>query len=461
MPAARSTPGSLLTTSILAALVFAGCGAPADPGDGDDEGAASDARSETATEDVGTGDVSDDTASGDSAPGETGVPSDIPDRITTRDGAAFTGSLEAGERITLELVANQNDLVIVRLDKRDGSTWKPALFLLDPADGSRIRWHEPEGTGNAHVPFEDERIQDGFRFQSSETFDLDLANQADRAGEFEFELTCLSGPCTEEGGGGPDDDGIPTERDNCPETPNAPQANADHDVWGDACDPNPSTVDCPDARNDELERMLRRSFGAHRVVSYFDARQALFTDVENSESRVQTFYTGETFETNQIPNPDRYNTEHVWPRSQMRDEDPPTLSDLNIIFPADSDANRERSNLPFDDVTGRVEWSSGGSVRGENGDGWLVFEPRDIRKGDAARALLYYAVVYERDIDISVESDGRGTGLADEQTLRRWHRETDPVDSRDRRRNEAVQRVQNNRNPFIQCPELVGQIEDF
>lgn len=443
----------------LVSLASAGCQLPADPADTGSE-VGTDAGVDSADSSPPDGDSVDSGTPGAGTDADSGISTGIPDRITTRNGAAFQGSLDGGQRASVDLVAEQGDRVIMRLRKRGDTSWAPALFLFEPGGESRVRWHEPDGTGDAHIPYEDSRIQEGYEFTASKTFELALANQSDTAGEFTFELTCLSGPCAD-GGGGADGDGIPAARDNCPETSNTDQANQDHDVWGDACDPNPETVDCPDAQDDQLETMIRRSFGAHTTLSYYNARDEMFTNVENDSRTVETVYTGETFETTHIPDPEQYNTEHVWPQSLMDTEEPPTTSDLNIIYPANADANWKRSNLPFDEVTGSVEWSSGGSERGENDQGGLVFEPRDARKGDVARAVFYYAVVYERDVDMYIESDGRGAGIADEQTLRKWHRTTDPVSDREENRNELIQEAQNNRNPFVQCPEFVGQISDF
>jgi endonuclease I len=410
---------------------------------------------EPAPPDSGSSDSA--TADGDA---DTAVRTGIPDRITTRDGATVRGELDGGQRASIDLVAQEGDRVIMRLQKRGDTSWAPAIFVYEPGGEFRVRWHEPGGNGDAHIPYEKSRIQEGYEFTASKTFDLVLANQSETAGDFDFELTCLSGPCAD-GDGGADGDDIPRAGDNCPDTANTGQANRDHDAWGDACDPDPETVECPDARDGELETMLSRSYGAHITRSYYNARDQMFTNVDNDDGTVETIYTGETFETTHIPDPEQYNTEHIWPQSLMRTEEPPTTSDLNIISPSNTDANWKRSNLPFDEVTRNGEWSAGGSERGENDDGALVFEPRDARKGDVARAVFYYAVVYERDIDISVESDGRGAGIADEPTLREWHRSTDPVSDLERRRADLIQKAQNNQNPFVHCPELVDQISDF
>jgi endonuclease I len=47
-----------------------------------------------------------------------------------------------------------------------------------------------------------------------------------------------------------------------------------------------------------------------------------------------------------------------------------------------------------------------------------------------------------------------------EAVLRKWHKD-DPVDDEERDRNEKIMKLQGNRNPFIDYPELVDKINDF
>ena len=418
-----------------------------------------------------TGGMPEDTGSNG---GDTGRPSGgIPDRITTAGGAGFSGEIDADSRIGIELVAEKGDVITMHLRRAGRTNWKPALYLFRPASGSqdeRIAWHEPEGDGPAHVPYEDRELSDGWEFYAGGSYRLEIGNLADSPGELTFELECLAGPCTSSdddddddgGGSGSDQDGVPEAQDNCPATDNAGQANADHDIWGDACDSQPNTLTCPTSLSDgELERRLRAAYAQFDAMDYNQAREELFSRVANHGGTVETAYTGETIRTTGIPDPDEYNTEHTWPRSKMKDEMGRTLSDLNHLYAAADTANKERANLPFAEVTGRVEWSQGGSKRGADKNGWKVFEPRDAHKGDAARALFYYAVIHDREIDIDAEPDGWGIGTGREATLRRWHKSVDPVDGDDESRNRAIQDVQGNRNPFVDCPGLVEQISDF
>ena len=78
-----------------------------------------------------------------------------------------------------------------------------------------------------------------------------------------------------------------------------------------------------------------------------------------------------------------------------------------------------------------------------------MFDVRPERRGDIARAHFYFSVRYLKPIS-SVE----------EPTLREWNK-SDPPDERERARNDAIEALQRNRNPFIDRPDLVDQIDDF
>ena len=160
-----------------------------------------------------------------------------------------------------------------------------------------------------------------------------------------------------------------------------------------------------------------------------------------------------------------FNTEHSWPQSMGADE-LPAFSDLHHLFVADETANGQRLNHPFGVVVDTV-WEStpvaapgGGtesSVRGLDAAGRTVFEPRDSRKGDIARALLYFYIRYAVDGEIDVDLSNFEV---EEATLLQWHQQ-DPPDTFEKQRNALVFRAQGNRNPFIDHPEFVAAIGDF
>lgn len=93
--------------------------------------------------------------------------------------------------------------------------------------------------------------------------------------------------------------------------------------------------------------------------------------------------------------------------------------------------------------------TASGSFRDQNADGIVVFEPRDDHKGDVARAMFYMSVRYWWVIPDEMEA-----------ALRDWHT-LDPPDDDERARNDRIQEAQGNRNPFVDRPEAVDEIDDF
>ena len=98
-----------------------------------------------------------------------------------------------------------------------------------------------------------------------------------------------------------------------------------------------------------------------------------------------------------------------------------------------------------------------------------VWQTWDDRKGDVARAQFYMDVRYAGDVSgepdlvltdnrnliVSTSSSPAYMGLL--STLIEWH-EDDPVDQKERDRNDVVYSYQGNRNPFIDHPEWVAGV---
>ena len=136
-----------------------------------------------------------------------------------------------------------------------------------------------------------------------------------------------------------------------------------------------------------------------------------------------------------------FNTEHTWPQSLFSSQDP-MVSDMHHLFPVDENANSTRSNNPFGMVS-NPQWQQGGSKSAGG-----LFEPKDAHKGRAARALFYFAIRYQNYNSFL-------TGQ--EKILREWNTTFLPT-TKDSFRNEAIYKLQKNRNPFIDHPEFADRI---
>jgi endonuclease I len=199
----------------------------------------------------------------------------------------------------------------------------------------------------------------------------------------------------------------------------------------------------------------------HVDRGYAQARDELFGQVDDldGDDKVEDLFTGES-RGPITGRKDAYehgmNTEHTWPQSQGATGI--AQSDLHHLRAADIKANEVRGNMPYGDVVKAV-WTKGSGAaqcrQGVDALGVDVFEPHASVKGDIARGLLYFYTRYAM-------SQPQSFSLEDFQhelpTLLMWNA-ADPVDANERLRNDAIQQVQGNRNPYIDHPEYVDAVD--
>jgi hypothetical protein len=140
-------------------------------------------------------------------------------------------------------------------------------------------------------------------------------------------------------------------------------------------------------------------------------------------------------------------------------------ADQHHLFPVQqNNANNIRSNHPLGEVVTPVS-TFGLATMGNGEQGYLVYEPREVHKGDAARALLYMSLRYDdvNGLDWSfdylnnVTLPGLSEGAQSLETLLAWHFQDLP-DGYERGRNDYIQSNQLNRNPFVDHPFWVNRI---
>ena len=116
------------------------------------------------------------------------------------------------------------------------------------------------------------------------------------------------------------------------------------------------------------------------------------------------------------------------------------IGDLHNLWPVIAKVNSSRRNFSFGEIPGEKDrrftrfCSDYERTKGSN----AVIEPREAVKGDLARSVLYMLATY----DMELPSD------MDEEMLSRWHR-CDPPDKLEMQRNNAIEKLQGNRNPYI------------
>lgn len=199
---------------------------------------------------------------------------------------------------------------------------------------------------------------------------------------------------------------------------------------------------------------------AHSGISYNQAKSFLLSKYyvvpNGSGFMIKDVYCEQEYSVPgpyAVPDSTILNVEHTWPQSKFTGRYGKDLqkADLHHLYPSDSQLNSIRGNYPFGEVEKdakplKCNTSRFGSAK--NG-GQMVFEPPHDHRGNVARALFYFSVRYEINIDDKQEA-----------FLRAWHQE-DPVDAEEMTRNEEIFKLQNNRNPFIDMPSLADRIKNF
>ena len=170
---------------------------------------------------------------------------------------------------------------------------------------------------------------------------------------------------------------------------------------------------------------------------------------------------------------DCINREHSVPKSWWGSGKLPQYSDIFNIVPTDGYVNNQRSNYPYGVCEGGTRLTNGEYVaKGRmgystrSGYSGRVFEPDDEYKGDFARAYFYMATCYNDEISGWTKSGGDAFFAGNSypvfttyaiDLLLEWHR-LDPVSEKETKRNNYAYAWQDNRNPYIDHPELAEHI---
>lgn len=199
-----------------------------------------------------------------------------------------------------------------------------------------------------------------------------------------------------------------------------------------------------------------------KMVALFEARdtvddQRVITCVYSGENKAYT----EPFDFTA----NGFSREHTYCSSWMP-TDPatalPEYSDYHHLFPTNqNDANAIRSNYPLGEVVS-ASYTYMGCKLGTNSMGQVVFEPRESQKGDAARAMMYEATCYHGVSSNNWSFPNPISGTIpygqDQNILKQWHY-MDPPDAWEIARNDFVDSLQNNRNPFVDSVNYVCYID--
>lgn len=140
-------------------------------------------------------------------------------------------------------------------------------------------------------------------------------------------------------------------------------------------------------------------------------------------------------------------------------------SGLTLSWPTETKTYQGKAYVTAENACSHV-WDVPTSLRSNYGGASKVFEPADQYKGDFARMYLYVVCAYEKKLRWQTSENTMFTGDSAthttiapwaKQMLLAWHR-ADPVSEKERLRNNDVETLQGNRNPFIDYPILAEYI---
>jgi len=252
---------------------------------------------------------------------------------------------------------------------------------------------------------------------------------------------------------------------------------------GALADPPSGYYDSVDFTNPATVRVtLHNIIDGHTKIPYTSTATDTWNVLEladqdpNNSTRIIDVYKNRTQEKFGAGN-NFYNREHTWPKSYgFPDDNSSNLpySDCHMLMLCDISYNSSRSNNIYDDCASGCNSYPTDDYNGEVGVNYrntTVWETWIGRRGDVARAQFYADVRYSGDtgvepdliltdntsLIVAVSDNASVAYMGVLQTLIQWHYE-DPVDDRERNRNDVVQSFQGNRNPFIDHPEFVAYI---
>ena len=197
---------------------------------------------------------------------------------------------------------------------------------------------------------------------------------------------------------------------------------------------------------EQFKKKFRKYFIKNKSLSYKNSFLKVI-EIETIDDKVECWYSGEKFEpennsfTKTYNKSDYFNCEHVWPQSKFgKAKAAGAKHDMHHLIPTEQKMNTMRSSWPYGEATTRRDISD---LKNN------VFEVRDKFKGNIARAIFYFSVMYNCPIEDN-----------EEKVLREWNK-IDPADKFDKMRNDGIENAQGNRNIFSDHPEYVDLIEDF
>lgn len=198
----------------------------------------------------------------------------------------------------------------------------------------------------------------------------------------------------------------------------------------------------------ELSSLVQKT---HKSLDY-DPAQYLYPEVDrHQDGEIYCIYSGDgpNQGAGKALKEGQYNCEHVVPQSWFSKKKSPR-GDLHHLFAAQIDCNSLRGNAEYDDHVGDGQEMK---LCGVLDQGHNLFEPK-AGKSETARAVLYFMLCYPGMI-----GDRRGEySKEDIPMLLEWANQSPPSEY-EKHRNQYIEKLQGNRNPLVDFPELVNKID--
>lgn len=157
------------------------------------------------------------------------------------------------------------------------------------------------------------------------------------------------------------------------------------------------------------------------------------------------------------------NIEHSFPKSWWGKTEVQAYKDLYNLMPCKSKINSTKSNYPMGKVVSGDK-GNGWTKVGKGTDGKWYWEPADPWKGDFARGYMYMATAYQ-DYNWVGEQALQILQQGAYPTLQKWAyklyiqwAKADKPNALEIKRNNDVAKIQGNRNPYVDFPNLMEYV---
>ena len=205
----------------------------------------------------------------------------------------------------------------------------------------------------------------------------------------------------------------------------------------------------------------------HTKLTSYDGLRDVFktSDADpNKSGNIIWFYSGTSVAFNGKFG--STNREHVWPKKGGTafdgDKERNVGSDAHHLRPAEQNLNSDRGSKQFGEVptiasnivpqAGSTSYDNLCYLQGN------YFYPGKGYRGATARILMYVETRWGDNYNLNfVIGAGDCKTIGNIETLMKWHYQEPPT-AEEIRRNEAVFKIQGNRNPFIDHPEFATKI---